>query len=69
MSGGDINTLLDLWAASLAKHDDTPPFSSRDDLYNTIDSTLLGDVRWENFNLQYNRNLPEGVVPPWMESI
>ena len=68
MSGGDIDILLNLWAASLARHDDDPPFRSHEDIYNTIDSTPLGDVPWESFSLQYNSNLPAGEVPPWMTS-
>jgi hypothetical protein len=68
MSGGDINILLNLWAASLAEHGDDPPFNSHDDLYDTIDSTPLGDVPWESFSLRYNGNLPTGEVPSWMKS-
>jgi Plavaka transposase len=68
MSGGHINTLLDLWAASLAKHDDKPPFHSHGDMYDTIDATPLGDVKWESFSLCYNGNVPEGEVPSWMKS-
>jgi hypothetical protein len=44
MSAGDINYLLNLWAASLAVHDDEPLFLRASDLYNTIDATPLGDV-------------------------
>ena len=37
-------------------------------MYNTIDSTPLGDVPWQSFTLNYNRDLPDGEVPaPWME--
>ncbi|OBZ67668.1 hypothetical protein A0H81_12056 [Grifola frondosa] len=49
MPGSNINELLSLWAATLLKHNDTPPFQNRDDLYHMIDSTLLGDVKWESF--------------------
>ena len=68
MSAGDIDVLLKLWAASLAKHKDSPPFESQADLYNTIDSTLLGDVNWESFSLRYNGELPEGDIPSWMKA-
>src|SRR6202789_2428935 len=54
MSAGDINFMLNLWAVSLAVHNDEPPFSNTTDLYKTIDSSPLGDVAWESFSLQYN---------------
>jgi hypothetical protein len=66
MSGGDINFILNLWAASLAVHGDAPPFSSHTEMYNTIDSTPLGDVPWQTFSLQYNGDQPEDEVPSWM---
>jgi hypothetical protein len=54
MSAGDINFILGLWAASLAAHNDTPPVSTSAHMYNTIDSTPLGDIPWQSFNLQYD---------------
>ena len=67
MSAGGINTILGLWAESLARHGEEPPFSSASDMYKTIDSTPLGDVAWESFNLQYSGALPPGDnVPTWM---
>jgi Plavaka transposase len=66
MSAGDINFLLNLWAASLAIHNDEPPFSKATHLYSTIDSTPLGDVAWDSFSLQYNGTKPESNVPSWM---
>jgi hypothetical protein len=68
MSAGDINFLLSLWAASLAVHGDEPPFSKATDMYNTIDSTPLGDLAWESFSLQYNGTQPDNNVPSWMEA-
>jgi hypothetical protein len=68
MSGGHIDTLLKLWAVSLAPHGDSPPFKSHDDMYDTIDSTALGDVNWESFSLRYNGDLPDGEVPSWMRA-
>ncbi|KAL6305518.1 hypothetical protein BKA93DRAFT_816904 [Sparassis latifolia] len=61
-----IDTLLQLCAASLVQHQDHPPFADHEELYSTIDSTLLGEVRWESFNLQYEGELPERNVPSWM---
>ncbi|KAG1875663.1 hypothetical protein F4604DRAFT_1581761, partial [Suillus subluteus] len=68
MSAGQIDTLLNLWASTLIKHQDTPPFSSHRDLYNTIDMTPLSGVTWENFLMTYNSVRPAENVPPWMTS-
>lgn len=65
MSAGDINFILGLWEASLAVHNDEPPFSNATDLYNTIDSTPLGDLAWESFSLQYNGTQPASNIPSW----
>jgi len=51
MSGGDINILLDLWAASLVKHANEPPFTLDQDLYDTIDAAPLRDHPWESFSV------------------
>ncbi|KAG2042019.1 hypothetical protein BDR03DRAFT_839831, partial [Suillus americanus] len=66
MSAGQIDTLLDLWAATLIKHQDSPPFTGHRDLYETIDSTPLGDITWETFSMSYNGVKPAHNVPPWM---
>jgi Plavaka transposase len=68
MSAREINFMLSLWAASLAIHNDGPPFSNATDLYKTIDSTPLGDVAWESFSLLYNGAQPAEGVPSWMEA-
>ena len=68
MSAGHIDFLLGLWAASLAIHSDEPPFSKATHLYDTIDSTPLGDVTWESFALQYNGSRPVENIPSWMEA-
>ncbi|KAI0323460.1 hypothetical protein GY45DRAFT_1264523, partial [Cubamyces sp. BRFM 1775] len=54
MSGGNINSLLDLWTSAVLKHWDDAPFSSHGDLYNTINDTTLGDVNWQCFALSYS---------------
>jgi hypothetical protein len=67
MSAGKINALLDLWAASLFKHGDEPPFADDDDLYTTIDSIPHGDVTWECFSTSYQGARPDGQTPSWMD--
>ena len=42
MSGGNIDTLLELWAASQLEHGASPPFSNHRDMYSTIDATSQG---------------------------
>jgi hypothetical protein len=68
MSAGNIDTILSLWAASLAQHNASAPFSNHNDLYNTIDSTPLGNVPWQSFNLHYEGERPNGDIPTWMDS-
>ena len=41
--------------ASLIKLGGEPPFSNHTDLYNVIDSTSVGDVKWDNFTMHYKR--------------
>ncbi|KAG2121976.1 hypothetical protein DEU56DRAFT_873692 [Suillus clintonianus] len=67
MSAGDINILLDLWAATLLKYDDKPPFADCHDLHRTIDNTPLGDVKWQSFKVRYTGEKPTSDVPPWMD--
>ncbi|PIL28159.1 transcription factor [Ganoderma sinense ZZ0214-1] len=50
-SGAKIDRLMELWAAAVLPHGETPPFRNHDDLYNTIDQTQLGDVRWRSFEM------------------
>ena len=68
MSAGDINTILNLWAASLAAHGDTPPFSNSADMYSTIDATPLSDVPWQSFTLQHEGAESSGEVPAWIKA-
>lgn len=63
MSAGDINFVTGLWAASLAPHNDSPPFAKVKDMYNTINSTPLGNIPWESFTLNYSGDPPEGLGP------
>ncbi|KIK32535.1 hypothetical protein CY34DRAFT_18979 [Suillus luteus UH-Slu-Lm8-n1] len=67
MSAGDIDKILHLWGVTLAVHNDNPPFADHRDLYKTIDATLLGDVAWQSFSLQYNGDKPAGQCLLWME--
>lgn len=70
MSAPNIDKLLDLWASTLLKHNESPPFANHADLYNTIDSIPLGDVPWQSFSLEYNGDevSEDGTLPEWMTS-
>jgi len=67
MPGSQVDVLLDLWSAS-GDDGTEPPFASHTDLYETIDSIRLGDLRWICFTVKYNGPLPvgEAMVPTWM---
>lgn len=66
MSASNIDTLLQLWAATLVQHGDTPPFSNHEDVYSTIDATPIGGVPWQSLAFSHNGARPE-IVPKWME--
>jgi hypothetical protein len=63
-----IDAHLALWASTLLKHGDTPPFTDHWDLYATIDAIPLREVKWESFSCLYTGEKPEGSYPPWMDS-
>lgn len=67
MSAGNFDILSELWTASLAPHDATPPFASHSDLCKTIDATPIGGVPWRTVTLSYNGMKPDDA-PPWMEA-
>ena len=53
MSGGNIDALFNIWLATFNAHHDEPPFHNHKELYDTIDSTPLGDVPWESFKVKF----------------
>jgi hypothetical protein len=64
LSRRKINNLLDLWAATLVPHGDSPPIANHRDLHCQIDAIKVGDVQWENVRLKYDGPLPETTCPP-----
>ena len=66
MPASQINILLELWASTLFKHGEDAPFKNCNDVYDTIDSTPLGDVPWESVTLKYIGEQPQSDVPDWM---
>ncbi|KAN0124616.1 hypothetical protein V8E53_001577 [Lactarius tabidus] len=69
LSASHIDSILQLWSATV---DDSPtpsPFENHKDLYKTIDQTPLGDIPWSSFTLKYNGVRPtEGDIPQWMDA-
>lgn len=64
MPGTQINDLMNLWSA---KEDADPPFANKEDLYETIDATTLGDVPWESFSVKYQGlEAADEDTPQWM---
>lgn len=66
MSGAHIDELLDIWASTLEPDSEKQaPFANHNELYETIDSTKLGDVAWQSFSVVYHGAIPDNP-PPWM---
>ena len=63
MSGTNINDLLQIWATTLSEDQD-PPFASKNEMYNTIDSLDLGGAPWNCFTVKYNGEIKEGDMTP-----
>jgi len=56
MPAKKIDSLLEIWAASLLGLGGEPLFTNHAELYRVIDSTHVGEVQWENFSVRYTRN-------------
>lgn len=67
LSHSKIDTLLDLWAASLLEHGDTPPFADHKHLFDTIDAIDFGNLTWQSVKCRYMGERPSSNVPPWMD--
>jgi hypothetical protein len=67
MSAGNVNILMNLWAATqdVKGEDVNPPFADTRDLHSTIDSIPLGDIPWQGFKVKYTGDIPENA-PTWM---
>ncbi|KAI6098291.1 hypothetical protein EDD16DRAFT_1768168 [Pisolithus croceorrhizus] len=66
MPARKIDTLLDIWAASLIGLGGQPLFTNHTDLYCVIDSTRVGDVKWDNFTIRYTGEEQGSERAPWM---
>lgn len=69
MSAGDINTLLNLWEASLTERGGHAPFPNHRVLYNHIDAIPYGDIAWESFTVDHPLDIDDDELPPaWTET-
>lgn len=68
LSQSKTDTLMLLWSASLARHNDSPPFVDHNDLHSVIDATALGDAAWESFTVHYSGERPSQDCPTWMDA-
>ncbi|KIO01104.1 hypothetical protein M404DRAFT_29062 [Pisolithus tinctorius Marx 270] len=66
MPAKKIDTLLEIWAASLLPLGRELLFANHMDLYHVIDSTSVGKVKWESFTVQYHSNEQDNDTDPWM---
>jgi Plavaka transposase len=66
-SEGDINCILELWAAQVAKHlaNDDVPWKSTGDMYMTIDQVQQGSSPWKMTPFRYQGPLPDNPLK-WM---
>jgi Plavaka transposase len=54
VSTGNLNTILQLWAAHSISNDDSDPvFSSAETMYEAIDNIAHGNAPWESFSVRY----------------
>jgi len=67
LSATNIDTLLELWARSMADFEASSPFQSCQDMYSTIDSSKLGNIPWECLVTGYSGNINEHS-PRWMQA-
>jgi hypothetical protein len=68
MPVGNINELLELWAASTAALGGSPPFNSAREMHHKIDEATLGDVAWESFRLCFRGDRDGPEQPEWMDA-
>ena len=64
MLEGDLDILMDLWALSMAKHDDLGPFDLYEQMYSAIDAMKHGDAPWKCFTASYD-GPSSSTAPSW----
>ena len=67
MSRGQVDELMQIWAARTALEGGTAPFADSKDLHDAIDAIEEGDTPWYSFKVRYDGPCPTGKVPGWMD--
>lgn len=67
LSTTNINTLLELWARSLADFDASAPFRSYQEMHSIIDASMLGNVPWQCLVTEVSEDVDEHA-PSWMQT-
>ena len=67
LSATTTDTLLDLWADSMAGLDGSAPFKNHQEMHAAIDSSNLGDVPWECLETRFPGDVDESA-PSWMQT-
>ncbi|KAJ7241483.1 hypothetical protein B0H12DRAFT_1236970 [Mycena haematopus] len=65
----DINTALDLWAASVIQFGGHVPWKNAAELNATIDDIQSGHMPWKTYQMWYTGPLPPGAPPRWMTQV
>jgi hypothetical protein len=67
LSATTADTLLDLWAHSMAGLDASAPFKNHEEMHAAINSSTLGDVPWECLVTRFPEDVNESA-PSWMRT-
>ncbi|KAJ7939434.1 hypothetical protein B0H13DRAFT_2648517 [Mycena leptocephala] len=62
----NIDTALDIWAASVSEFGRSAPWATAKELYAEIDCVRHGDAPWKTYSICYSGPLPPGTPPRWM---
>jgi hypothetical protein len=62
-----IDKLLELWAATLIPHSNSPPITNHRYLHQQINAIQLGKVQWESACIRYNSPLTEMTRHPELD--
>lgn len=66
LSTANVDTLLELWAISMAEFNVPTPFRSNQDMHTIIDSSQFGDIPWECLVTGFSEDVDEHA-PVWKQ--
>jgi hypothetical protein len=67
VSSTNVNTILEIWAQSLAEANRPAPFETHQHMLGTIDASALGDVPWQCLATGFSGNVDDRS-PEWMRT-